>query len=80
MICHEQRGAQVLFNSDSLWLKICAKQKMRTGMVYRFGSVVTDIVHTIIWSHSVTQQFTKDIFSLLLDVFAPKTEKYRRYS
>jgi hypothetical protein len=61
-------------------LKICAEHKIRTGMVYRFASVVTDIVPTVIWSYSVIQEFTKDIFSLLLDVFAPNTEKYGRYS
>ena len=75
-----REGHKVLFNSDALWLKICTEQKMRTGMVYRFASVVTNMVHTVIWSHPVIQQFTKDIFSLLLDVFAPNTQKYSRYS
>jgi hypothetical protein len=73
MICQEQRGTKILFNSEALWFNIGAEQKMRTGMVYRLASVVTDIVHIVIWSHSVIQQFTKDTFSLLIDVFAPNT-------
>jgi hypothetical protein len=48
MICQQQTEAQVLLDGDVLWLKFCAEQKMQTGMVYGFASVVTDFVYTVI--------------------------------
>lgn len=69
-IYQNQREARVQLKSDALWLKICAEQKMRSGIVYRFASVVIAVVHNVIWSQWIIRQFTKPQFFFVGYIFA----------